>query len=270
MKTHSVALDVALREERERTAFTVVAEEGRAAVPDEALVVPERTFARLLGAAPGSGGPLEQMFAWARPFEGARVLEICAFDGEHGVVLARGGAMVTSVDLCAPLVEAARRRARVNGVADRMRAVTMSVHEMDFPDGSFDVVFGKASLHHLDLDRARDEIARVLRPSGIGVFAEPIAFSPALAALRARIPVPVDRDSPDERPLDAADLARFASAFASEERAYYRLFGRLARVAPSVEPALERADRFLLGRLPALHRYAGVCVIRVRKAEAPR
>src|SRR6185437_137138 len=178
MRTHPVALDVALREEHERAAFTVVAEHGRAAQPDEALVVPEHTVARLLGAADDSGDPLERMFAWARPFEGARVLEICAFDGAFGVVLARGGADVTSVDLCAPLVEVARRRARANRVEDRMRALTTSVHALDFPDASFDVVFGKASLHHLDLDRARGEIARVLRPAGIGVFAEPIALSP--------------------------------------------------------------------------------------------
>ena len=269
MTTRPLALDVHLREARERAAFAAVAAEGRAARSDADLILPPRVFARMLGARSGTGDPLEQMFAWARPLEGARVLEICCFDGENGVVLARGGAEVTSVDLCDPLVRVARRRAQVNGVADRMTAVAMSAHDLRFPDESFDVVFGKASLHHLDLELARREILRVLRPSGIGLFAEPVRLSPWLGALRDRIPVPPDCDSPDERQLDAADLARFTAPFAAQERAYFRLLGRLARVAP-LEDALKRADRSLLDRFPALDRYAGICVLRVHKAGAAR
>jgi SAM-dependent methyltransferase len=270
MTVRKLPLDVQLREERERRAFTAVAVEGRAARADADLIVPERVFDRLLGAGPGAADPLEQMFWWARPFAGARVLEICGFDGEYGVVLARGGARVTSVDLCEDLVISARRRAAVNGVADRMRALAMSAHDLRFPDGSFDVVFGKASLHHLDLELARREIFRVLRPGGIGVFLEPIGLSPWLAALRARIPVAPDRDSPDERQLDAADLARFTAPFAGSERAYFRILGRLARLFPSLDGRLKRLDRRLLARSPALRRYAGICVFRVRRDEAFR
>ena len=270
MPARSIALDVHRREAHERAAFTAVAAEGRAALSDAQLVLPEHTFARLLGARPGSADALEQMFAWTRPFEGTRVLEICCFDGEHGVVLARGGADVTSIDLCDALVRIAQRRAEVNGVADRMRALTMSVHDLDFPDGSFDVVFGKASLHHLDLTLARREILRVLRPGGIGVFAEPVRLSPWLGALRDWVPVPPDCDSPDERPLDDDDLVRFAEGFAAERRAYFRLFGRLARLVPSLDGQLERVDRRLLDLFPVLHRYAGICVLCVQKPGGPR
>ncbi len=268
--TSKLPLRVQLREQRERDAFAGLATDGRAAVSDADLMLPEQVFARLLGARPDTADPLEKLFSWAQPIAGARILEICCFDGEDGTVLARGGARVTSVDLCERLVESARRRAALHGVADRVRALVMSVHDLRFPDGSFDVVFGKASLHHLDLELARREILRVLRPGGIGVFMEPINLSPWLAALRARIPVAPDRDSPDERQLDAAFLARFTSAFAASEIAYFRLTGRLSRILPSLDRTWKRIDRRLLARVPALHRYAGIAVFRVRKAEVGR
>jgi len=266
MTNPTIPLDVRLREQRERIAFATVATDGRAAGSDADLIIPDRDLDRLLGARPGAADPLEQMFAWAEPRVNARILEICCFDGENGVVLARGGARVTSVDLCEELCAIARRRAAINGVAERMEVLPMSVHDLRFPDESFDIVFGKASLHHLDLALARREILRVLRPSGIAVFTEPISLSPWLHAVRARVPVAPDCDSPDERQLDAADLARFTSVFAETEVAYFRLAGRLVRLFPSLDRRLKRLDRALLDGVPALHRWAGVCVFRVRKA----
>ena len=254
------------REGRELAAFTHAARQGRSSTPDADLVVPEESFTRLLGAVPGTPDALEQMFVWTRPLRGAKVLEICCHDGEFGVLLAAGGAEVTSVDLCPDLIERAGRRAALNHVQDQMTARVMSAHALDLPDNHFDFVFGKASLHHLDLDASKREILRVLKPGGYGVFSEPITLSPALSALRRAVPVPIDKDSPDERQLEERDLARLADGFAGAERAYFRLFSRLERLCPALYRPLARADRALLDRFPALERYAGTCVIRVRKA----
>jgi SAM-dependent methyltransferase len=260
-------MSLAEREARELATFTHAARQGRSSTPDEELVVPEESFARLLGASPGTPDALEQMFVWTRPLQGAKVLEICCHDGEFGVLLAVGGADVTAVDLCPDLIARAHRRAALNHVQDRMKACVMSAHALDLPDDHFDFVFGKASLHHLDLEASKREILRVLKPGGYGVFSEPITFSPALSALRRWIPVPVDKESPDERQLDARDVARFVDGFVETELAYFRLFSRLYRICPPLYRPLARADRALLDRLPALGRYAGVCVLRVRKAQ---
>ena len=267
--TDTTSRDVLFREARERAAFGAVATEGRSASRDEALVFPQRDFDRLLGARTGTIDSLEQMYAWAQPLPGARVLEICCHDGEHGVVLARGGADVTAVDLVPELVRLARRRAEVNGVADKLTARVMSVHALELPSDSFDIVFGRASLHHLDLELARREIFRVLRPGGWGIFSEPVSLSPWLSALRARVPVAPDRESPDERPLDEADLARFTAPFAASERVYFRLTSRLGRVALRLHWPLSRLDRALLEVAPSLSRYAGVLVFRVQKPARP-
>ena len=42
----------------------------------------------------------------------------------------------------------------------------MDAHSLEFEDESFDFVYGCAILHHLDYNRALDEIWRVLKPGG--------------------------------------------------------------------------------------------------------
>ena len=49
----------------------------------------------------------------------------------------------------------------------------MSVQEMPFASNSFDYVVDIGALHHLQLDLAGPEIARVLKPSGKAIFIEP-------------------------------------------------------------------------------------------------
>ena len=51
---------------------------------------------------------------------------------------------------------------------------------LDFPDCSFDVVFGSSILHHLDIDKALKEIFRVLKTNGRMVFAEPNMINPQI------------------------------------------------------------------------------------------
>jgi SAM-dependent methyltransferase len=59
---------------------------------------------------------------------------------------------------------------------------------LDAPDGSFDLVFGHAVLHHIpDLERAFAEFRRVLRPGGRVAFAgEPSRYGDRLAAVPKR------------------------------------------------------------------------------------
>ena len=59
---------------------------------------------------------------------------------------------------------------------------------LPFADGSFDLVFGHAVLHHLpDLDQAWREIHRVLAPGGVAVFAgEPSEYGDRIANVPKR------------------------------------------------------------------------------------
>ena len=80
----------------------------------------------------------------------------------------------------------------------------MDAHELEFPDGHFDAVIGWGILHHLDLDRALGEVARVLAPGGVMVFSEPLDMNPVARLVRRLTP---EARTPDEVPFRAAELA---------------------------------------------------------------
>jgi SAM-dependent methyltransferase len=63
--------------------------------------------------------------------------------------------------------------------------VVAEAEALPFEDGSFDLVFGHAVLHHVpDLARAFDEFRRVLRPGGSVAFCgEPSRYGDRIAAL---------------------------------------------------------------------------------------
>jgi ubiquinone/menaquinone biosynthesis C-methylase UbiE len=69
-----------------------------------------------------------------------------------------------------------------------VETVVTDAERLPFEDGSFDLVFGHAVLHHIpDLERALSEFARVLRPGGFVAFCgEPSRYGDLLAALPKR------------------------------------------------------------------------------------
>ncbi|MDA7950235.1 MAG: methyltransferase domain-containing protein [Pirellulaceae bacterium] len=79
----------------------------------------------------------------------------------------------------------------------------MDAQSLDFPENSFDVVFGSAILHHVDLEATCQEIVRVLRPGGNFVFYEPLDINPVARVVRALTP---RARTVDERPFRFADL----------------------------------------------------------------
>jgi SAM-dependent methyltransferase len=79
----------------------------------------------------------------------------------------------------------------------------MDAHNLEFPDGSFDMVFGVAILHHLEFARAMREIHRVLGKEGKIVFMEPLRHNPVARLVRWLTPY---ARTPDELPLGRPEL----------------------------------------------------------------
>jgi ubiquinone/menaquinone biosynthesis C-methylase UbiE len=101
---------------------------------------------------------------------GARVLDIGCGTGTQALATARRcgpGGTVVGVDISAPMLDAARRKARRRGLDIAFRQADAA--ELPFPDGSFDVVTFTTVLHMVpEGRRARSlaEAARVLAPGG--------------------------------------------------------------------------------------------------------
>jgi SAM-dependent methyltransferase len=197
---------------------------------------------------------------WARVDQltvGADILEYgCAY-GDNALRLAATARSATGIDISDVAIEKGRARARQRGLAN-VRLEAMNAEAMDFPDASFDLVFGSGIIHHLDIDRAFAEIARVLRPGGRAVFVEPLGLNPLIEIYRRLTP---NARTPDEHPLLRQDFRRFEAAFRATNCRFYGLttlaavpFRRTAAKAPLF--ALTRAvDRGLFA-LPAVKWWA--------------
>jgi ubiquinone/menaquinone biosynthesis C-methylase UbiE len=114
---------------------------------------------------------LDYLSSQIDPARHAEVLEIGPGPGWIGIRLAQShpAVRVTGIDISAAFVEIANENSRREGVADRVTFVLGNAAEMKgFTDSSFDAVFSFQSLHYWDPpERALDEIARVLKPSGV-------------------------------------------------------------------------------------------------------
>lgn len=112
----------------------------------------------------------ERLLDLARPAPGERVLELAS--GPGGLGLAAAGRVgpegeVVISDVAAPMVAAARARARARGL-DNVRARELDFEAIEEPDESFDVVLCREGLMFaIDPARAAAEARRVLRPGGL-------------------------------------------------------------------------------------------------------
>ena len=98
-------------------------------------------------------------------YAGRTLLEIGCGLGTDSLQFARGGALVTGVDLTEQSIELARRRFEMYGVPGTFQVA--DAEQLPFPDASFDVVYSFGVLHHTpDTPRAVREVARVLKPGG--------------------------------------------------------------------------------------------------------
>lgn len=191
---------------------------------------------------------------------GAAVLEYGCADGTLALDqlgVAQRAARFEGIDISDEAVAKANMRAERLGL-QQARFRVMNAEALDYPEASFDLVYGRGILHHLVLERAFAEIARVLRPGGLAVFTEPMGHNPLLNLYRRLTPA---LRTPDEHPLRTADLRLAKAHFAQVEAQYFALatlacvpFRNTALIGP-VERLTTRLDRALLA-IPGIGRQA--------------
>ena len=237
--------------------------------PDAELRVDDATFARYARPPRDTAYPLEYAYHVLGNVSGKRVLDFGCGSGSNTALLTGRGAHVWGIDISEDLLRLARRRLAVSGRGGQATFIAGSAHDTPFPDGSIDVVFGMAILHHLDLDLVSREVLRVLKPGGRAIFQEPVRNSPVIRFLRKLVPYRAPDISPYERPLTDAELARFARGFSTCSMRAFVLphvqVGQVLPVARNYWKALYASDRRLLARAPWLARYASVRVISLAK-----
>lgn len=86
----------------------------------------------------------------------------------------------------------------------------MDANDLTFEDESYDIVFGGAILHHLDIEKSVTHIHRVLKPGGKIVFLEPLNMNPLYRIYRKLNP---QERTPDEHALVSKDFKLIRSKF---------------------------------------------------------
>jgi ubiquinone/menaquinone biosynthesis C-methylase UbiE len=192
---------------------------------------------------------------------GAKVLDYGCGDGAYGALHAatRDDLVITAIDLSPVAIGQAQVKAHEAGVLERIDFMVMNAEQLEFPDDEFDYVVGLGVLHHLDLEASLQEIRRVLKPEGGGVFVEPLGHNPLINLYRSRTP---DQRTSDEHPLLVADLDLIARSFRVCDASYFHLLGLLAlplagtRYMSRAVRRLDALDETLFRELPCMRRHA--------------
>jgi SAM-dependent methyltransferase len=193
---------------------------------------------------------------------GRTALELGCGTGLFTAGVAACGARVQGIDLSRDLLDAARQR---TAAMDNVRLLCGNAEQTPYPGATFDAVYGSSVLHHLDLERALREVARVLKPGGTAVFAEPNILNPQVAVMfRLGLTKRYFGVSPDEM---AFSRFRAASALRAAGLSDVRVrpFDFLHPATPAaLVDAVARVGRGL-ERMPVLSEFAGSLLVTARK-----
>lgn len=203
----------------------------------------------------------------ARVAELARGADILEYGCAYGANLRRLAATArsaTGIDISDVAIEKGRKQARAAGLHN-VHLHAMDAERMSFADDSFDLIFGSGIIHHLDIGHSLAETARLLRPGGRVVFAEPLGHNPAIELYHRLTP---EARAPNAHPLLRRDFAEFDKIFSV---ASYRFYGlSTLAVVPFRHTAAKRGllkvmqtfDRALFA-LPAVKWWACYALIEV-------
>lgn len=212
---------------------------------------------------------------------GKRVLDIGCGDGINATLMAKYGAHVTGVDISPGFVELCKQRAQLEGVEARTEFFCSPLETVELPAGHFDIIWGDGILHHVipELDAVMRQLMKWAKPGALLVFSEPVSLTPWLRKLRKGVPIHTNA-TPDERPLEKAELSTILRHLPDLELKWFHLLGRLSKlILPTCQtyersPLARKLAVDLLGRVdqvllsvPRLKTLGGMCVIHGKKPE---
>ena len=198
--------------------------------------------------------------------QGCKVLEYGCGPGSAAFNLARHGAQVVGIDISDVAIAQSKAQAQAENLEIEFRR--MNAESLEFEDNTFDMIVVSAILHHLDLDKAYQELHRCLKPGGKAVFIEPTGHNPLLNWYRKLTP---QLRTVDEKPMRRKDFRKAASYFSEVTVDYYNLFTTAAvffRNKPyfkKILSSLDRLDQWSFRWIPGLKYWGWMAVMILQK-----
>ncbi|SVC90678.1 uncharacterized protein METZ01_LOCUS343532 [marine metagenome] len=169
------------------------------------------------------------------------ILDYCCGNGDDSIYLAELGAKrVTGIDLSDVSVDNCRALARKKGLSDKISFEVRDAEKTEFEDDSFDVITEYGCLHHLDLDHAMPELARILRPDGKMICTETLGHNVFIHLYRKMTPH-LRTEWETEHIIKRHHFAKIRRHFGRVELHFYHvftLFGVPFRLTPVFYPLL--------------------------------
>ena len=116
------------------------------------------------------------------------VLDFACGNGENGIYAATHGSKVVGIDISPEGIENAKLNAKKFEVDENCDFLEMDGENMSFEDDTFDLAVEYGALHHVDLDKALSELARVLKKDGSMMCIEAMRHNPLIHNYRKRTP----------------------------------------------------------------------------------
>jgi len=180
---------------------------------------------------------------------------------------------ISSFDISPEIIEAAKMRAAINDVSDKISYFIADAEKNPTQGKQFDVTLALNMLHHVNIEKVVPNLVKATKPGGMIVLVEPIAFSENLQKIREKTPVSKNV-SPDERQLAKHETDYIVNKIENAEAHYYYLFARLTRLFPNASKAdrghlltkyalivIGWFDFILLKIFPFLKKYSGRVIL---------
>lgn len=124
-----------------------------------------------------------------RECKGRKVLDYCCGNGCNSFFIAKCDVKeVCGIDISEVSIDLCRKMASERGLNNKTIFKIMDAEKMEFPDNNFDIAFAGGVLHHLEIERAYSELARVLKPDGKVICVEALGHNPIIQFYRKMTP----------------------------------------------------------------------------------
>ncbi len=173
-------------------------------------------------------------------------LDYACGSGTNAVHAATNGAkLAIGLDISKVSIARAKKRAAERNLTNTS-FVQGDCENTGLPDNCVDVIFCGGMLHHLELSYAFPELRRILKPGGIILAAEALAYNPAIQAYRLITPS-LRTDFEKRHILSLADVHFAKRFFDVSNMKFWHLF------SIGVTPFIERSwSKYILALANAL------------------
>lgn len=151
--------------------------------------------------------------------KGRKLLDVGCGLGEAAVYFALLGADVTATDISPGMCGAAERLAEANGT--RITTHVSAAEDLGLPASEkFDVIYTGNTLHHVDIAATMPLLLRHLKPEGMFVSWDPVAYNPVINVYRRRA---MEVRTKDEHPLRLRDIRAVRTCFRESNTRWFWL-----------------------------------------------